>query len=138
MRRASAWVLLGAVVLALIVTMSVYTVDQRKAAIKFQLGEVIAVQTAPGLYFLGRCFRTYALRTRILRSKRATRTLLTREPQRAGRLVREVAVVDVRQYYFCLARSAAPSPASPRPSTTRCARVRQRTCTTGSASATRS
>ncbi len=31
---------------------SVYTVDQRKAAIKFQLGEVIDVQTRPGLYFL--------------------------------------------------------------------------------------
>ena len=52
MKRASAIVLIVAVVAALIFSMSVYTVDQRKAAIKFQLGEVIAVQTDPGLYFL--------------------------------------------------------------------------------------
>jgi membrane protease subunit HflC len=52
MRRATAFVLIGAIVVALIVAMSVYTIDQRKAAIKFQLGEVVAVQTEPGLYFL--------------------------------------------------------------------------------------
>jgi modulator of FtsH protease HflC len=52
MKRATAIVLIGAAVIALILSMSVYTIDQRKAAIKFQLGEVIAVQTEPGLYFL--------------------------------------------------------------------------------------
>jgi membrane protease subunit HflC len=52
MRRATAFVLIGAIVVALIVAMSVYTIDQRKAAIKFQLGEVVAVQTEPGLYFM--------------------------------------------------------------------------------------
>ena len=52
MNRATAAVLVTAVVALLVLSMSVYTVDQRKAAIKFQLGEVIAVQTEPGLYFM--------------------------------------------------------------------------------------
>ena len=52
MRRASIIVFIVALAAFLVLSMSVYTVDQRKAAIKFQLGEVIDVQTRPGLYFL--------------------------------------------------------------------------------------
>ena len=52
MRRSTGMVTIGLLVLALVMAMSLYTVDQRKAAIKFQLGEVVAVQTQPGLYFL--------------------------------------------------------------------------------------
>ncbi|MGZ5035593.1 MAG: protease modulator HflC [Usitatibacter sp.] len=52
MKRAAAIALIGAVVILLGLAMSVYTIDQRKAAIKFKFGEVIAVQTDPGLYFL--------------------------------------------------------------------------------------
>jgi membrane protease subunit HflC len=52
MRRATIGVFIVALVALLVLSMSVYTVDQRKAAIKFQLGEVIDVQTRPGLYFL--------------------------------------------------------------------------------------
>jgi len=52
MRRATIGVFVAALVALLVLSMSVYTVDQRKAAIKFKLGEVIDVQTRPGLYFL--------------------------------------------------------------------------------------
>jgi modulator of FtsH protease HflC len=52
MRRISLVAFAIALVVVLLLGMSVYTVDQRKAAIKFQLGEVIAVQTKPGLYLL--------------------------------------------------------------------------------------
>ncbi len=52
MKRAAIIVFAAAVVLLLLASMSMYIVDQRKAAIKFQLGEVVAVQTKPGLYFL--------------------------------------------------------------------------------------
>jgi membrane protease subunit HflC len=52
MRRGAAVTLILVVVILLVLAMSAYTVDQRKAAIKFQLGEAIAVQTRPGLYFL--------------------------------------------------------------------------------------
>lgn len=102
MKRASAFVLIGAVILALIVAMSVYTVDQRKAAVKFQLGEVIAVQTDPGLYFLVPLYQNVRLfDTRI-------QTLEARDPERfitsenRNVLVDSFVkwrVVDVRQYY---------------------------------------
>ncbi len=102
MKRASAIVLIVAVVVALIVSMSVYTVDQRKAAIKFQLGEVIAVQTQPGLYFLVPLLQNVRLfDTRI-------QTLEARDPERfltsenRNVLVDSFVkwrVLDVRQYY---------------------------------------
>ena len=102
MKRATAFVLIGAIVLALIVAMSVYTIDQRKAAVKFQLGEVIAVQTDPGLYFLVPLMQNVRLfDTRI-------QTLEARDPERfltsenRNVLVDSFVkwrVVDVRQYY---------------------------------------
>ena len=52
MRRGTAAVVIVVIVAVLVFMMSAYVVDQRKAAIKFQLGEVVAVQTQPGLYFL--------------------------------------------------------------------------------------
>ena len=39
------------VALLLVASQAVYTVDQRKYAIKFQLGEVIETQSNAGLYF---------------------------------------------------------------------------------------
>jgi membrane protease subunit HflC len=102
MKRATAFVLIGAIVLALIVAMSVYTIDQRKAAVKFQLGEVVAVQTEPGLYFLVPLMQNVRLfDTRI-------QTLEARDPERfltsenRNVLVDSFVkwrVVDVRQYY---------------------------------------
>ncbi len=102
MRRATAFVLIGAVILALIVAMSVYTVDVRKQAIKFQLGEVIAVQKEPGLYFLVPLLQNVRLfDTRI-------QTLEARDPERfltsenRNVLVDSFVkwrVEDVKQYY---------------------------------------
>ena len=102
MKRSATAVLIAAVVLALIVAMSVYTIDQRKAAIKFQLGEVIAVQTDPGLYFLFPVLQNVRLfDTRI-------QTLEARDPERfltsenRNVLVDSFVkwrVVDVKQYY---------------------------------------
>jgi membrane protease subunit HflC len=102
MKRATAFVLIGAVVIALIVAMSVYTIDQRRAAIKFQLGEVVAVQTEPGLYFMVPLLQNVRLfDTRI-------QTLEARDPERfltsenRNVLVDSFVkwrVVDVRQYY---------------------------------------
>jgi membrane protease subunit HflC len=102
MKRATAFVLIGAVVLGLIVAMSVYTIDMRKAAIKFQLGEVVAVQTDPGLYFLVPLLQNVRLfDTRI-------QTMEARDPERfltsenRNVLVDSFVkwrVVDVRQYY---------------------------------------
>jgi membrane protease subunit HflC len=102
MKRASAYVLIGAVIVALVVAMSVYTIDQRKAAIKFRLGEVRAVQTEPGLYFMVPLLENVRLfDTRI-------QTLEARDPERfltaenRNVLVDWFAkwrVSDVREYY---------------------------------------
>lgn len=43
--------LVGVVVVLVLLSMSTYVVDQRQNAIVFQLGEVVEVKTAPGLYF---------------------------------------------------------------------------------------
>ena len=102
MKRASAYVLIGAVIVALVVAMSVYTIDQRKAAIKFRLGEVRAEQTEPGLYFMVPLLENVRLfDTRI-------QTLEARDPERfltaenRNVLVDWFAkwrVSDVREYY---------------------------------------
>jgi membrane protease subunit HflC len=102
MRRASAAVLIAFAVILLILAMSVYTIDQRKAAIKFQLGEVIAVQTEPGLYFLVPMLQNVRLfDTRIQTSEpRDPERFLTAENRNV--LVDSFVkwrVNDVRQYY---------------------------------------
>ena len=102
MRRGTAVTVIVLVVVALVLAMSAYTIDQRKAAIKFQLGEVVAVQTAPGLYFLVPMVQNVRLfDTRI-------QTLEARDPERfLTKENRNVLVdsfvkwrvTDVRQYY---------------------------------------
>ena len=51
MKRTSAFVVVGLVIALLVFSMSVYTIDQRRAAIKFQLGEIVGLQKDAGLYF---------------------------------------------------------------------------------------
>jgi modulator of FtsH protease HflC len=102
MKRVSLYVLIGLVILALVFAMSVYTIDQRKAAIKFQLGEVIAVQTDPGLYF-----RLPVVQNIILYDTRI-QTMDARDPERfltsenRNVLVDSFVkwrITDVRQFY---------------------------------------
>ncbi len=44
-------ILIGLVVLLVVLSGSLYTVDQRQNAMVFQLGEVVSVKKTPGLYF---------------------------------------------------------------------------------------
>jgi membrane protease subunit HflC len=44
-------ILVGAVALLVLFSLSMFVVDQRQTAIVFQLGEVMSVKTDPGLYF---------------------------------------------------------------------------------------
>jgi membrane protease subunit HflC len=50
MKSAATPLLIGAVVLLVLVSLSLFTVDQRQHAIVFRLGEVISIKTTPGLY----------------------------------------------------------------------------------------
>jgi membrane protease subunit HflC len=102
MKRSAAAILVAAVVALLVLSMSVYTVDQRKAAIKFQLGEVISVQTEPGLYFmvpLLQNVRLYDTRIQTYDSKDAERFLTSENKNVLVDSFVKWRVIDVRQYY---------------------------------------
>ena len=102
MKRASAAVIVGFVILGLILAMSMYTVDQRKAAVKFQLGEVVAVQTEPGLYFLVPIFqnvRLYDTRIQTLDSRDAERFLTSENKNVLVDSFVKWRIIDVRQYF---------------------------------------
>ncbi|HUL95043.1 MAG TPA: protease modulator HflC [Usitatibacter sp.] len=102
MKRAAAFALAGALVVVLGLAMSMYTVDQRKAAIKFQLGEVVAVQTTPGLYFMVPFFqnvRLYDTRIQTLEARDPERFLTSENRNVLVDSFVKWRVVDVKQYY---------------------------------------
>jgi len=102
MNRTAATALVSTAVLLLILSMSLYTVDQRKAAIKFQLGEVIAIQTEPGLYFqvpVLQNVRLFDTRIQTLDSRDAERFLTSENKNVLVDSFVKWRVIDVRQYY---------------------------------------
>lgn len=102
MNRSAAAILVAAVVGLLALSMSVYTVDQRKAAIKFQLGEVVSMHTDPGLYFmvpLLQNVRLYDTRIQTYDSKDAERFLTSENKNVLVDSFVKWRVIDVRQYY---------------------------------------
>jgi membrane protease subunit HflC len=102
MRRSTGMTMIGLLVLALVLAMSLYTVDQRKAAIKFQLGEVVAVQTEPGLYFLVPIFqnvRLYDTRIQTLDARDAERFLTSENKNVRVDSFVKWRIIDVRQYF---------------------------------------
>jgi membrane protease subunit HflC len=95
-------VMIGLLILALVLAMSLYTVDQRKAAIKFQLGEVVAVQTEPGLYFMVPIFqnvRLYDTRIQTLDARDAERFLTSENKNVLVDSFVKWRIIDVRQYF---------------------------------------
>ena len=102
MKRSAAFVFVALLVVALIFSMSVYTVDQRKAAIKFQLGEVVALQTEPGLYFLVPLLqnvRLYDTRIQTLDARDAERFLTSENKNVLVDSFVKWRIIDVRQYF---------------------------------------
>jgi len=102
MKRSTGMVVIGLMILALVLAMSLYTVDQRKAAIKFQLGEVVAVQTEPGLYFLVPIFqnvRLYDTRIQTLDARDAERFLTSENKNVLVDSFVKWRIIDVRQYF---------------------------------------
>ena len=102
MKTSMANFLIGAVVALILLSLSLFVVDQRQNAIVFQLGEVVSVKTSPGLYFkipLMQNVRFFD--SRIL-------TLDTGEPERFITAEKKNVmvdsfvkwrIVDVKQYY---------------------------------------
>jgi membrane protease subunit HflC len=102
MRRATAMLFIGLIVIALVFAMSVYTIDQRKAAIKFQLGEFVSIQTEPGLYFMVPVLqnvRLFDTRIQTLDARDAERFLTSENKNVLVDSFVKWRVIDVRQYY---------------------------------------
>jgi membrane protease subunit HflC len=102
MKRGTGMMMIGLMVVILVLAMSLYTVDQRKAAIKFQLGEVVAVQTEPGLYFLVPVFqnvRLYDTRIQTLDARDAERFLTSENKNVLVDSFVKWRIIDVRQYF---------------------------------------
>jgi membrane protease subunit HflC len=102
MRRAGIWVFVAALVVLLLASMSTYTVDQRKAAIRFQLGEVIAIDSKPGLYFLVpflQNVRLFDTRIQTMESRDPERFLTSENRNVLVDWFVKWRVNDVRQYY---------------------------------------
>ncbi|HEX4858861.1 MAG TPA: protease modulator HflC [Usitatibacteraceae bacterium] len=93
----------SAIVIVLVTMFCVYTVDQRQAAIRFRLGEVVGVQTEPGLYF-----KLPAPLENVRHYDTRIQTIDAREPERIQTVEKanvlvdayvKYRIVDVKQYY---------------------------------------
>jgi len=103
MKRNIANVLIGLAIALILLSMSMFVVDQRQNAIVFQLGEVVSVKTEPGLYFKVPLMQNVRFfDSRIL-------TLDTGEPERFITAEKKNVmvdsfvkwrIVDVKQYYI--------------------------------------
>ncbi|MEO8103902.1 MAG: protease modulator HflC [Betaproteobacteria bacterium] len=79
-----------------------YTVDQRQAAIRFRLGEVVAIQTDPGLYFklpLVENIRVYDTRIQTLDTKDAERIQTMEKNNVLVDSFVKYRIIDVKQFF---------------------------------------
>ncbi len=93
---------IGAALLLLLIVMSAYTVDQRQAAIRFRLGEVVAIQQEPGLYFkvpLIENIRLYDTRIQTLDAKDAERIQTKEKNNVLVDSFVKYRIIDVRQFF---------------------------------------
>ncbi len=98
-------VLVGAVVALIIASLSIFIVDQRQNAMVFRLGEVVNVETRPGIYFkLPLIDNVRYFDTRILTIDTAEPELfLTSEKKNVlVDLFVKWRITDVRQYYISI------------------------------------
>lgn len=96
-------ILLGVIVaLILLVSSSVYIVDQRQQAILFQLGEVVDVKTSPGLYFkipIAQNVRYFDSRILTMDTAEPERFITSEKKNVLVDLFVKWRIVDVKQYY---------------------------------------
>ncbi len=90
------------VAVLLVVSQSIYTVDQRQYAIKFQLGEFIDAKTEAGLYFkvpLLQNIKVYDRRILTLDAPRPDRITTSEKKPLNVDFIAYWRVIDVRKYY---------------------------------------
>ena len=90
------------IVVLLTVMFSAYTVDQRQAAIKFRLGEVVAIQKEPGLYFrlpMIENVRLYDTRIQTMDTKDAERIQTMEKNNVLVDSFVKYRIIDVKQFF---------------------------------------
>jgi membrane protease subunit HflC len=90
------------VAILLVASQSIYTVDQTKYAIKFQLGEIVETKTQPGLYFkvpLVQNVRFYDNRNLTLENSEPDRVTTSEKSPLLVDFIVLWRINDVRQYY---------------------------------------
>jgi membrane protease subunit HflC len=91
------------VVLFLLVSSSLYIVDQRQKAIVFQLGEVVSVKTSPGLYFkipMVQNVRFFDSRILTMDAEEPDRFITSEKKNVLVDLFVKWRIIDVKQYYI--------------------------------------
>jgi len=95
-------ILIGIVVLLVVASMSLFTVDQRQNAMVFRLGEIVSVKTSPGLYWklpLVDNVRFFDVRILTLDSDEPERFITSeKKPVLVDSFVKW-RIIDVKQYY---------------------------------------
>jgi modulator of FtsH protease HflC len=92
----------GAVVVLIIASLSIFVVDQRENAIVFRLGEVVNVKKKPGLYFkvpLLDNVRTFDVRILTIDTPEPERFLTSEKKNVLVDLFIKWRITDVRQFY---------------------------------------
>lgn len=95
--------LVGAVVALVLLSLSLFVVDQRQTAIVFQLGEMIGVKTEPGLYFkvpLLQNVRYFDSRILTLDAGEPERFITAEKKNVMVDSFVKWRIVDVKQYYI--------------------------------------
>jgi membrane protease subunit HflC len=105
MKASISTVVIALVVLLVVMSMSLFTVDQRQNVIVFRLGEAVNVKTSPGLYWKVPLFdnvRYFDVRIQTLDSEEPEEFItLEKKPVLVDSFVKW-RVVDVKQYYISL------------------------------------
>ncbi len=94
--------LIGFIIVALLAMFSLYTVNQTQQALVFQLGEVVAVRTAPGLYFkipLIQNVRFFDIRIQTLDNKDPERFITSEKKPLLVDYFVKWKIADVKQFY---------------------------------------
>ncbi len=94
--------LIGLAVVVILASLSVYTVTQTQNALVFQLGEVVAVRTVPGLYFklpLIQNVRVFDTRIQTLDNNDPERFITSEKKPLLVDYFVKWRIADVKQYY---------------------------------------
>ena len=103
MKKYTGNILVGAVALLVLFSLSMFVVDQRQTAIVFQLGEVVGEKTSPGLYFkipLLQNVRYFESRILTMDSEEPERFITAEKKNVMVDSFVKWRIADVKQYYI--------------------------------------